>query len=174
MSAVISSRESLNFPSIVESSFRYLLDPPYEFTKVAATPTFVRYESDDSFVNVYHGRQSYGLGVEVGRRVQPFKGGLAAALRALRGERGPFQLEALARAKSRPDALGDSWPVAPTSVEELRRHVPVLASALRELGDGILRGTDAETFTRLAKLERERSRQWTRYYEGKAAAPPDA
>ncbi|MGH8612187.1 MAG: hypothetical protein ACREYF_09145 [Gammaproteobacteria bacterium] len=29
-------------------------------------PTFVRYESDKIFVNIYHGRSSYELGIEVG------------------------------------------------------------------------------------------------------------
>jgi hypothetical protein len=150
-----------------------LLDPPYRFKKVAASPTLVKYENDDAFVNVYHGRQSYGLGVEFGRRIGRLGRGLTQLAGALRGERGPFQLEALAQVKSRPDALGQSWPVAPTSREELERHVPVLASALRDLGDGLLRGAEPDTFRRLAAHERKRSRQWTRFYGGKATSPPD-
>jgi hypothetical protein len=62
-------RAKLGFQEAVLSSFKFLgefgLDP------VEQEVTFIRYESPNVFVNVYHGRASFELGVEVGRLKEP-------------------------------------------------------------------------------------------------------
>jgi hypothetical protein len=60
-------RGRLRFVEAVENSFGPLA-ANYGFSRVEATPTFVRYESPDRFVQVFHGRGSYELGVEFGPR----------------------------------------------------------------------------------------------------------
>ena len=46
------------------------------FKQVTEDETLVRYESDVVFVNVYHGRTSFDIGVEIGRLGRPDKYGL--------------------------------------------------------------------------------------------------
>lgn len=58
-------RARLGFAEAVQLSFRFLEKQGFECAR--ADPTFVRYESDQAFVNVYHGRSSYELSVEIGR-----------------------------------------------------------------------------------------------------------
>lgn len=47
--------------------FHFLIND-YKFKRLEANRTFVRYESKYIFVNIYHGRRSYELGVEIGQR----------------------------------------------------------------------------------------------------------
>lgn len=67
-----SDRWELGFKEAVLASFDFLRK--YGFSCVRAEPTFVRYETSallstkNLFVNVYHGRGSYELGVEIGPR----------------------------------------------------------------------------------------------------------
>lgn len=64
------NRSKLGFKDAVLSSFTFLSG--YGFRPVRAEPTFVRYEAarpssgTSMFLNVYHGRGSYELGVEIG------------------------------------------------------------------------------------------------------------
>ena len=60
-------REQLDFVGVARSRFRFLVDLAFE--EVCAEPTFLRFERADSFVEVFHGRASYELGVEFGRWV---------------------------------------------------------------------------------------------------------
>jgi hypothetical protein len=55
----------LRFVEEVEVAFGFLTTE-YGFRHVKVEPTFVRYESDSVFVNIYHGRSSHELGAEVG------------------------------------------------------------------------------------------------------------
>jgi hypothetical protein len=48
------------------SAFKFLLTE-YEFICVRVEPSFVRYESSSIFVNIYHGRTSSELDVEIGK-----------------------------------------------------------------------------------------------------------
>jgi hypothetical protein len=50
----------------VLSAFSFL-STDYSFTCVTVEDTFVRYESESIFINIYHGRSSYELGVEIGK-----------------------------------------------------------------------------------------------------------
>ena len=62
-------RWRLGFAEAVEANFGFLVRD-FGFRLVDAQPTFVRYESERAFVNVFHGRASFELGVEIGRWVE--------------------------------------------------------------------------------------------------------
>jgi hypothetical protein len=62
-------RSLLGFAEAVERSFGFLAGE-YGFRVVDVRSTFVRYETERAFVNVFHGRGSYELGVEIGRWIE--------------------------------------------------------------------------------------------------------
>lgn len=59
-------RERLGFEAAVVENFAFLKEAGFECVRRECT--FVRYESKRVFVNVYHGRGSFELGVEGNRR----------------------------------------------------------------------------------------------------------
>lgn len=63
----MSFRARLGFEQAVRSRFEFL-ETHYGMRVVQSEPTLVRYESEALFVNVYHGRSSYELAFEVGRK----------------------------------------------------------------------------------------------------------
>jgi hypothetical protein len=67
-------RWQLGFKDAVLSHFKFL--STYGLRPVQEEVTLVRYESDAMFVNVYHGRGSFEIGVEIGRLDRPEKYGL--------------------------------------------------------------------------------------------------
>jgi hypothetical protein len=62
---VSSIRAGLGFPEAVTSAFNFLVKD-YSFRCVERDVTFVRFESKYTFLNVYHGRLSFELNVEIG------------------------------------------------------------------------------------------------------------
>src|SRR5690348_10203982 len=64
-------REQLGFRDAVLSSFKFLAE--FRLRPVEKKMTFVRYQSRHVFVNVYHGRASYELGIQIGRLADPKK-----------------------------------------------------------------------------------------------------
>lgn len=62
-------RAKLRFKDAVLSSFKFLVE--LGLHPINERITFVRYESAEVFVNVYHGRASFELGVEIGRSKEP-------------------------------------------------------------------------------------------------------
>jgi hypothetical protein len=64
-------RAKLGFKDAVLSSFKFLIE--LGLHPVDEKITFVRYESSEVYVNVYHGRASFELGVEIGRLKEPEK-----------------------------------------------------------------------------------------------------
>lgn len=58
-------RTQLGFPEAVVDAFDFLVQD-YGFRCIKSDMTFVRFESSAVFVNVYHGRASYEIGVEIG------------------------------------------------------------------------------------------------------------
>lgn len=58
-------RDRLGFVDAVRRSFGFLTSE-FEFNIVSQTPTMVRFEGDHVVVQVFHGRSSYILDVEVG------------------------------------------------------------------------------------------------------------
>lgn len=63
-------RHRLGFAEAVIGEFAFL-ESTFGFHQVEQGPTFVRYESDRLFLNVFHGRGSYEIGVELGRLSNP-------------------------------------------------------------------------------------------------------
>lgn len=62
-------RAQLGFKDVVLSSFKFLVD--FGLRPMEEKVTLVRYESAGVFLNVYHGRASFELGVEIGRLKEP-------------------------------------------------------------------------------------------------------
>ncbi len=60
----ITQREQFNFIEAVRPQFSWL--STYGFHCVREESTFVRYESNTSFLNIYHGRSSYEVDAEYG------------------------------------------------------------------------------------------------------------
>jgi hypothetical protein len=58
-------RWKLGFKEAVLKNFAFLVSNG--FKAVRQDVTFVRYESQVAFVNIYHGRGSFEVGVEIGR-----------------------------------------------------------------------------------------------------------
>jgi len=63
-------RDRLGFVDAVRRSFGFLTSE-FGFTIVTQTPTMVRFEGDRAVVQVFHGRSSYTLGVEIGLKTPP-------------------------------------------------------------------------------------------------------
>lgn len=60
------SRQHLEFQATAKEEFSFLVDTfGYELTQEDVT--FLRFEGNGIFVNVYHGRLSYEIGIELGR-----------------------------------------------------------------------------------------------------------
>jgi hypothetical protein len=62
-------RAQLEFKEAVLSSFAFLKS--YDMKPVQEEITLVRFKSATSFINVYHGRSSFELGIEIGRLNNP-------------------------------------------------------------------------------------------------------
>ena len=71
------SRGSLGFEAIVRERFSFLRQ--FGFREIDARSTIVSYGNGNLGVTIYHGRQSYEVGVEIGRRGQWFPSDLAIA-----------------------------------------------------------------------------------------------
>jgi hypothetical protein len=135
-------RQSLGFRAAVLASFQFLEE--YGYHAVEEGTTLVRYENPSGYVNVYHGRSSYEVGVEVG----PLAGELA------RG----YSMSLLIQFSS--DEQGKAYrnPVA-TSPETVRDFVKDQAQRLRTYGQRILQGDTAIW----QELESQR-RRWSDEY----------
>ena len=118
-------RARLGFEEAVSSSFEFL--KRHNFHLAASEPTFVRYESPTVFVNVYHGRASYELGVEVGRlKNAPEKLTL---------------LEIVSQANAnRSEGFEKQVNFQASSGEGVRRFLPQLASLLETYGIPFING----------------------------------
>lgn len=133
-------RERLGFTEAVKASFHFL-EAEYGFQRVREEVTFVRYESSTVFVNVFHSRGSYEVGVEVGKRVNPEH-----------RYRLPEMLSALA-----PNFSGQTWFQA-SSPEGVRSSVSEVARLASLFCAPIMSGEE-EAFAKVdtaAKVEGER------------------
>jgi hypothetical protein len=121
------TRAGLNFAPAVLASFRFLGE--FGLHPVKQNPTFVRYESPAVFVNIYHGRSSFELGVEVGRLAE-------SAL--------PVTLFEIVNAADAADAEGFGHHVMfqVGTAEGVAQFVPKLASLIEKYGVPFLRGQE--------------------------------
>ena len=60
-------RRDLRFAEVAEVKFNLLQE--HGFKRMQSEPTLVRFESRRAYVNVYHGRQSFEVGLEIGSLV---------------------------------------------------------------------------------------------------------
>lgn len=123
-----SARAAFRFPQKVLIAFAFLARD-YGFRCVRTEPTFVRYESPLAFVNVYHGRSSYELGLEVGRLGEDSE------------EEQGFTVMELMRLQD-PQAEKDFSYFAATRPEQIQWAVTQLANLLKTYGGGALRGDE--------------------------------
>ncbi|MGH8590336.1 MAG: hypothetical protein ACREXX_13715, partial [Gammaproteobacteria bacterium] len=63
----VTNRAELRFVEEAQTAFHFLVEELGFRLVKCEPPTFVRYESNKLFVNVYHGRLSYEIDVEIGR-----------------------------------------------------------------------------------------------------------
>ncbi len=122
-------RTRLNFPHVVEQGFAFVSKSG--FTLVEALPTIVRYRKDDIELDVYHGRKSFEIGLEI----------------HYFGER--FSMSEIIRASDPGAAESYRNPTALTMGEVLS-GVGKVARALQRHGEQALRG-DAEFFVELMR-----------------------
>lgn len=133
----ITDRSTLRFVEAAQEAFRFLLNCGFKLQNADAT--ILRYASEKVFVNVYHGRSSYELGVEVGR--------FSSKHCETRGH----SLSALMRLKNPRKKEGFKNLVA-TTPKEVKIGIQKLAKEFISCGDEVLKGDDVVFKT----LERQR------------------
>lgn len=156
-------RASLGFAEVVLSCFSFLEARGFE--RVRVEPTFVRYESDRAFVNVYHGRSSYELGVEVGQlngrlSAQPTEPPDADTSFVI-GHPNPedrFTIWEIARYSGAPEVTESTFFQA-SSADRVRSLVPKLAELVQRYAGPALQG-DATFLERVREMRSEESRRY--------------
>ena len=126
-------RWKLEFKEAVLANFDYLR--PYGLECVESDVTYVRYDSPKVFVNVYHGRGSYELNVEIGRHDGPYKDSSHNLDAVLGWKRAPEQ-----KLLFRETTLFHS-----DTREGVQAMVPKMAALFRKYADPLLRA-DEEAF----------------------------
>ena len=147
-------RLRLGFTKAVEESFDFLRRD-FGYRMVEARPTFVRFESSDAFVNVFHGRSSYELGVEIGRWLEIDDETVEQK----------FSLGEVIALDHDPSRVGYR-PFATTEREPLGRFVRQLGDWTRRFATQLLEG-DRRAFDRLSYL---RASNFQASQEGRRAA----
>lgn len=142
----VTNRSELRFVEAVEAAFSFLVEK-FGFRLVGTEPpTLVRYESGTAFLNVYHGRQSYEINVEVGSIADPAGRSyrLADVLGAIVG-------------------LDDSRRTyfQASNREAVRRCVQQIADLVAKHYGPVVRG-EADVFDRVAAHTSENSEAYTR------------
>jgi hypothetical protein len=117
-------RGRLGFREAVRTSFRFLNE--LGLRPVEEKETFVRYESSAVFVNVYHGRASFELGVEIGRLKDPNE------------KLTLYDIVAWAGAEEK-EGFGQHVVFQVSSPEGIREFVPKLARLAEEYGTPFLK-----------------------------------
>lgn len=144
-------RWKLGFKEAVVENFKFLRR--YEYRLVRADVTFVRYEMPwysfrrRFYVNVYHARGGYELGVEIGPRDDDRE--QATLLGMLRWAGAP-EAEACSGGKTM---------LCAETPEAVQTLVPKMAELVRKYADPFLRG-DPEAFRTLKKMNREAYAVW--------------
>jgi hypothetical protein len=132
----------LGFKDAVLSAFDFLRS--YGLKPVQEEVTFVRYESKAVFVNVYHGRASFEIGVEIGRFDRPEKYGL------------DYIVSWAGKQAWEAEGFGQSTMFQVSSREGVQRFVPKVADLVRKYGDPFLRG-EASFYDQLEKANERAS-----------------
>jgi hypothetical protein len=146
-----SERASLGFREAVTSEFDFLVKN-FSFTCVKQDVTYVRYESSDVFVNVYHGRASFELNVEIGER---------AGGRDIPETR--FTIGDILYLFS-PQVAENYHPYQVTTLESVKKFVGELARLVEQYATPALRG-DHNCFQRVAEIQLQRSNNLLQTWE---------
>ena len=119
-------REQLCFKDAVLSNFGFL--HTYGLKPVKQEVTFVRYESDAMFTNVYHGRGSFEVGVEIGRLDRPEKYGL------------DYLVSFAGKEAWEAEGFGRGTMFQVSTREGVQNIVPKVAALVKKYGDPFLSG----------------------------------
>ncbi len=121
-------RAQLGFKDTVLSNFKFLGD--FGLRPMEEKVTFVRYESSEVFLNVYHGRASYELGVEIGRlKVPESKVSIFDVVRWAGAEQA--------------EGFGKHVMFQVSSREGVQEFVPKLAALVKKYAIPLLRGDES-------------------------------
>jgi hypothetical protein len=143
-------RDSLGFPQAVISAFVFLVKD-FSFSCIRCEATYVRYESSAVFINVYHGRASFELNVEIGER----------AVSDVREH--SFTIgEILYMAN--PQVAENYHPYQATTAESVKKFVDELARLVKEYATPALQG-DRLFFQRVSEIQLQRSDNLLRTWE---------
>lgn len=108
--------------------------------------TLVRYQSPEVFVNVYHGRASFELGVEIGRLKQPTE------------KLTVYDIVAWAGAE-KAEGFGQHVTFQVSSPKSVREFVPKLAALVKKYAAPLLRG-DVAAYDSAFEIQSERARDY--------------
>ncbi|MGO4882158.1 MAG: hypothetical protein ACLP59_15195 [Bryobacteraceae bacterium] len=122
-------RWQLGFKDAALSSFEFLRT--YGLKSVGEDVTLVRYESDAVFVNVYHGRGSFEIGVEIGRLDRPEKYGL------------DYIVSWAGKQAWEAEGFGRGTMFQVSTLEGVQNIVPKVAQLVKKYGDPFLSGRPA-------------------------------
>ena len=131
-------RRSLGFAKEVREHFSFL-EVQRGFKCIRQEKTSVRYESADVYVNVYHGRSSFEIGVEIGNKSSEHS----------------FNLEALVALFDK-ELSREYWAAGGRTAEAVRRALKKQAEGLSRYGGSALSGHQS-IFDRLEQLRTDRS-----------------
>jgi|SRR5712671_315979 len=139
-------RAKLGFRESVLSSFKFLNDAG--FRPVEQEMTLVRYESPEVFVNVYHGRASFELGVEIGRLKEP------------NNKLTLYDIVAWAGVE-KAEGFGHHVAFQVSSCEGVHEFVPKLAALVEKHAAPFLRG-DRAAFDSAFEIQSERAKDYAK------------
>jgi hypothetical protein len=137
---------NLGFIDKVLSSFKFLINV-YGFRCVKIEPTLIRYESNYIFINIYHGRSSFELGVEIGKLEKVF--GL---------QENWYTIGEIMDLMGVRDTLGFTIFQASTC-DRMQMLVPKLAEYVREYAKSIFEG-NLHIFEELRELRHRKSNEY--------------
>lgn len=136
-------REDLHFGELVEQHFQFL--QMHGFRCELSEPSFVRFASKQTFVNIYHGRLSYEIGLELGSFVDSVNDNSYSMAEIIR----------LVESNEKNDYRN----YAAHTFENVAEGVKTLAVHFRKYVDaGVL--SDASLFERLQKNREKWSREY--------------
>ena len=134
-------RGKLGFRHKAKKHFNFLLIE-YGYRCVDEDVTYIRFESEDVFVNLFHGRSSYEVGIEIGLLGDVNQSERKVTINELQ--------EFFGR---REDNL---FPCQATTPETIDKCLSNLATFLRREGEPVLQG-DCSTFRALFRIQKELS-----------------
>jgi hypothetical protein len=144
-------RAGLGFREAAISAFAFLVKD-FAFSCVQQQVTYVRYESNLVCVNVYHGRASFELNVEIGERV------VGGDIRE-----NPFTIGEILHFVN-PEEAENYRPYQVSTTESVPKFVNELARLVKEYAMSALMG-DHDFFQRVSEIRHQRSEELLRGWE---------